>query len=648
MARPGFLCLAAAVSAAVAACGAGDSVDRAVANDNREPAGLLKHGVLELALDLVEGRWYPEAEDGPAEVVQLFAVRGGPPRVPGPLVRVPAGTRIRASIRNTLPGPDLVLHGLHSRPGSPEDTTVVPAGATRVVEFEAGEPGTCFYWGRTTPGHPAFGVVTPPSSLERRRGVDSQLHGAFIVDPPAGSPDAQAEPVAPQDRVFVIGQWHDPGVPDGPDARLVRDMFVINGRSWPYTERVTAGVGDTLRWRWVNPTGVAHPMHLHGFYFDVTSRGAWAADTIYDVPARRPAVTELMMPGGTLSLEWIATEPGNWLMHCHFADHVSHFLSFHEVPDPEDPLIDDAVDHSIHGMRGLVLGIVVRPSSTAEERPEIYGEGARQIRLLAQAAPRRYGEADGLGFLVHEAGPEPAPDSVPVLSDPLILRRGEPVNITVVNRLRAPTSVHWHGMELPSWSDGVPGWSGMDGRVAPLIMPGDSFVAAFTPPRSGTFIYHSHSNEFYQITSGLYGALIVVDDEHDDARDRTFVIGGNGMDFMQGRVNGRLQPDPVAVTAGETYRLRLINIFPDWRVWVSITGPGRVQEWRPVAKAGADLPPSQAVRGPARIRLGTGEAADFELTPEASGTLALEVVTDLEGWSVTVPIVVRRRGEEGG
>ena len=43
------------------------------------------------------------------------------------------------------------------------------------------------------------------------------------------------------------------------------------------------------------------------------------------------------------------------------------------------------------------------------------------------------------------------------------------------------------------------------------IAPGDSFTAEFTPPRPGTFIYHSHAHELVQIQGGLYGALIVVE-----------------------------------------------------------------------------------------------------------------------------------------
>ena len=50
-----------------------------------------------------------------------------------------------------------------------------------------------------------------------------------------------------------------------------------------------------------------------------------------------------------------------------------------------------------------------------------------------------------------------------------------------------------------------------DSRTAPAIAPGDSFEARFTPPRAGTFIYHTHIDDIRQPSSGLYGAIIVLE-----------------------------------------------------------------------------------------------------------------------------------------
>ena len=61
------------------------------------------------------------------------------------------------------------------------------------------------------------------------------------------------------------------------------------------------------------------------------------------------------------------------------------------------------------------------------------------------------------------------------------MKRGEPVSITVVNQLPEPTAVHWHGIELESYYDGVAGFAGEGKRIAPAIPPGGSFEARFTP-----------------------------------------------------------------------------------------------------------------------------------------------------------------------
>src|SRR6185295_20223477 len=80
-----------------------------------------------------------------------------------------------------------VVHGLHERPGPDAVPFEIPAGSTREQRFRAGAPGTYFYWATTT-GAKDYGS----RDLDN---ADSQLVGAFVVDPPSGS--------AP-DRIFVL------------------------------------------------------------------------------------------------------------------------------------------------------------------------------------------------------------------------------------------------------------------------------------------------------------------------------------------------------------------------------------------------------------------------------------------------------------
>ena len=336
-------------------------------------------------------------------------------------------------------------------------------------------------------------------------------------------------------------------------------------------------------------------------------------------------------------MTWAPEEPGNWLFHCHVAFHTSMYLSPKLVPDPPDPVLV----HPQHGMRGMVLAVTIKPGRSTARRPGTVA-GAREIRLIAQAAPKRFqGLFDEMAFVRQEGNTPPAADSVPIPSSPLVLERGQPVRITIVNRMRAPTGVHWHGIEVPSYSDGVPDWSGMGTRTAPTIEPGDSFTAEFTPPRSGTFIYHAHANETFQVNLGLYGALLVVDSgRYDPEHERLILLGGNISGGRKPRINGKNVPDTLRIRAGESYRLRLIHIIPDWTARIALFRGDSVLSWRALAKDGAELPPHQQTVRTADFIAGPGETMDFEYRPVAPGVLRLLVMQRTGIWKMELPIRV--------
>jgi FtsP/CotA-like multicopper oxidase with cupredoxin domain len=118
---------------------------RVHANDNRTPAGIRRGDTALVELDVVIGRWYPEADDGPSVDVAVFAVRGEPPQVPGPLIRVPAGTTLDVQVRNTLADSAVTLHGFVSHPSAGDSVRLAP-GAVRRLQFNVGTPGTYLYW----------------------------------------------------------------------------------------------------------------------------------------------------------------------------------------------------------------------------------------------------------------------------------------------------------------------------------------------------------------------------------------------------------------------------------------------------------------------------------------------------------------------
>jgi FtsP/CotA-like multicopper oxidase with cupredoxin domain len=551
-------------------------------------------------------RWYPEADSGPSVELPAIAEEGRPPRIPAPLIRVPAGTVVRVTLRNALADSSVTFSGLQERPASKADSIRLRPGETRTVTFSAGAPGTYFY--------AATAGVVDEDVRERE-----QLAGAFVVDTAGASP---------RDRVFVINIWGEPI-----DSTGYRNALTINGRGWPFSERITATAGDTLRWRWVNASVRPHPMHLHGFYFRIDAAGGELRDSVIGPDAKHLAVTDVMQPGDTRSYTWSPDREGNWLFHCHIGFHVvpeTRFATMHK----DATLSHDADEH----MAGLVLGIVVRPrgaASTARVNP-------RPLRLFVQEGRRRGDAPRAMGYVLQQGG-EPAADSVGIPGTMLVLTRGEPTDVTVHNRLREPTAVHWHGLELESYSDGVAGWSGVDTRIAPLIAPADSFIARLTVPRAGTFIYHTHLGDLEQLTSGLYGPLLVLEpgQRYDPAVDHVFISGWDGAaEPPRLLVNGDSLPAPVEFASGIAHRLRFINIGPAAPYQARLTRNASLATWRALARDGADLPPAQAVSTPAELLLDVGQTADVEFTPASPGTYRLTIALSakLRPWELTIRV----------
>lgn len=83
-------------------------------NDNQASAGQLEDGELQLDLEVRRGDWYPLGEEKPPLAKLAFSEVGEEPRVPGPMIRVPESTEVRATVTNPLEVP-LEVQGLASR-----------------------------------------------------------------------------------------------------------------------------------------------------------------------------------------------------------------------------------------------------------------------------------------------------------------------------------------------------------------------------------------------------------------------------------------------------------------------------------------------------------------------------------------------------
>jgi manganese oxidase len=591
----------------------------AVANDNRVPAGTHVGDTLYVRLTITPADWHILSDSAPAFREAAFQEEGKAPSIPAPLIRARSGTPIHVVIRNPLDD-TLVVRGLSERGGANDSLVVLPR-STADARFVRRLPGTYQYWGTLAQWQRALPLAPNlrGQGLLRPR-FDAPLAGALVIDAPG--------PI-PKDRIFVIGETDDQAPPLKKDRRgpVGRQFTVVNGKSWPYTERLHYALGDTIRWRIVNTTFQAHPMHLHGFYFRVDSHGSarTGVDSIYTAAQRRMAVTEVIGIGESATLVWSPDRAGGWLFHCHLTNHIAMLPPVDQPGEIDYPAAHDHGDpdhHAVNGMNGLVLGITVtgRMKAAARWRP------AKRLRLFVQSDSVAADSSRRFGYAL-QRGTEPRRDSIESPAPLLLLTRGEPTTIEVVNHSTEPTTVHWHGIEVDdSYYDGAAGWSGDATRKAPAIRPGTSFDVHITPRRAGTFIYHTHFNEMRQQFGGLAGPLIVLEpgERWDPSHELLFFIS----DASHGSVviNGTASPAPMDLRAGSSYRLRVANIASDrGTLLVRVVQDSTVTSWRPIAKDGFALPANQATTRPSIARVGTGETADFQFTPTTAGDLRLEI-----------------------
>ncbi|MEC8380665.1 MAG: multicopper oxidase family protein [Myxococcota bacterium] len=145
---------------------------------------------------------------------------------------------------------------------------------------------------------------------------------------------------------------------------------------------------------------------------------------------------------------------------------------------------------------------------------------------------------------------------------------GDTVIVHLTNQLEAPTTIHWHGIDVPNNMDGTP-------LVQPPVQPGDTFTYQFTVDRAGTAWYHPHFDTEHQVNHGLYGAFIV-DDPSQPVPENELIVILDDWDFASEEddgsahhshetyyegvwtVNGLVEPT-LELSGSDALSLRVIN-----------------------------------------------------------------------------------------
>lgn len=244
----------------------------------------IENGWKVFELTAQEMRW----ETSPGVFVDAMGFNG---TVPGPELRVNPGDKVRIIVRNEMSQPTTMhLHGV-----------TVPNGMDGVpfITQDPIMPGGFFTY--------EFEVVDPPgmyvyhSHFNSTEQVGKGLYGALYVEPKGGFSGVYGEKIEVESTLFLG---------DGPTG------YVLNGKGFPATQPIVAKLGDDVLIHLANDGALIHPMHLHGYHFEVVAADGFALEQPY------MADTLMVAPGQRFDILVKADYPGVWAYHCHILPHV--------------------------------------------------------------------------------------------------------------------------------------------------------------------------------------------------------------------------------------------------------------------------------------------------------------------------------------
>jgi manganese oxidase len=204
---------------------------------------------------------------------------------------------------------------------------------------------------------------------------------------------------------------------------------------------------------------------------------------------------------------------------------------------------------------------------------------------------------------------------------------GERVRIYVTNRLKAATSVHWHGFNLPNGMDGV------GGLTQPMIKSGETFKYEFTLRQYGTQMFHSHHDEMTQMGMGLIAMFVIHPrnprPEYHVDRDFSLMISEWSIpagtsrpntlemtDFNVLTINGKVFPSTASLICktGDKVRIRFANLGAMDHHPMHVHG----HHFRVTATDGEEIPLS-AQWPETTVLVGVGQSRNIEFISDAPG-----------------------------
>jgi manganese oxidase len=212
---------------------------------------------------------------------------------------------VRIYVTNRLPAPTTAhWHGV-----------LLPSGMDGVsgVSQKAIQPGETFKYEFTLKQH---GTLMYHSHHDEMTQMQLGMMGFFIIHPKNSAP-----PPPDRDYAILLSEWKIEVGARRPDPNEMTDfnVFTMNGRCFPGTQALVARKGERVRIRLGNLSTMSHhAIHLHGYRFKVVATDGG------EIPeaGQWPEITVHVPTGSTRTIEFVANEPGDWVMHCHMLHHA--------------------------------------------------------------------------------------------------------------------------------------------------------------------------------------------------------------------------------------------------------------------------------------------------------------------------------------
>lgn len=225
-------------------------------------------------------------------------------RTVGPTIEAVEGDRVRIYVTNNLPEPTSVhWHGIILPSGMDGVAGIsqapIPPGETFRYEFDLNQHGTFMY-------HPHFDEM-----IQQAMG----MMGMFIVH------ERGARRRPDKDFALMSAEWRMRLGTARPDPNEMTDFNVLtfNSKAFPGTAPLVIQLRDDVRIRFGNLSAMSHhPIHVHGLEWRVVGAGGMAIPA----SAQISEVTTLVPVGSTRTVEFTATNPGDWSVHCHMTHHT--------------------------------------------------------------------------------------------------------------------------------------------------------------------------------------------------------------------------------------------------------------------------------------------------------------------------------------